>query len=136
MSGIELGYRYESPIVAREPGTPPVDGELYAPTTWPGARVPHVWLADGAALQDRIGPGFTLLRLGAHATGGFAQAFAKRGAPFEVLDLAADARARAVLGEGLLLLRPDLHVAWRGAAAPTDAEAQAVTARATGFQAS
>ena len=35
----------------------------YVPTTWPGARLPHVWLGDGSALHDRIGDGYTLLRL-------------------------------------------------------------------------
>ena len=32
--------------------------------TWPGVRLPHVWLDDGTAMQDRIGDGYTLLRLG------------------------------------------------------------------------
>ena len=43
----------------------------YTPTTWPGARLPHVWLDDGTAMQDRIGNdrGFTLLRLGESAGG-------------------------------------------------------------------
>jgi hypothetical protein len=35
------------------------------------------------------------------------------GAPFQVLDIA-DAMAREVYGVDLILLRPDLHVAWRG----------------------
>ena len=34
------------------------------PTTWPGARLPHVWLDGHTAIQDRIGRGYTLLRLG------------------------------------------------------------------------
>ena len=35
----------------------------YVPSTWPGARLPHVWLADGSAMPDRIGygHGYTLL---------------------------------------------------------------------------
>ena len=35
------------------------------------------------------------------------------GAPFEVLDIP-DAIARDLYGYDLLLLRPDLHIAWRG----------------------
>ena len=47
----------------------------YAPTTWPGARLPHVWLDDGTALQDHLGHGYTLLRLGGTRadTGGLAR---------------------------------------------------------------
>ena len=60
--GIEAGYRYvDSPIVWREPGDgPDPDNPSYIPTTWPGARLPHVWLSDGTALHDRLGPGYTL----------------------------------------------------------------------------
>src|SRR6202521_1168646 len=64
--GFEAGYRYvASPIVCREPGdSPDPDNPSYIPTTWPGARLPPVWLSDGAALHDRLGPWYTLLRLG------------------------------------------------------------------------
>src|SRR4051812_41010620 len=65
MPGAELGYRSRSPIVALEPGDGPPDNYIdYVPTTWPGSRLPHAWLADGSAMQDRIGDGYTLLRLG------------------------------------------------------------------------
>src|ERR1700751_579782 len=66
MIGAELGYRYVgSPIIWPEPGEdPPPEFIDYVPTTWPGARLPHVWLDDGTALHDCIGDGFTLLRLG------------------------------------------------------------------------
>ena len=40
-----------------------------------------------------------------------------RGAPFEVLDVP-DSAARDLYGFDLILLRPDLHVAWRGNRAP------------------
>ena len=65
MIGAELGYRYaESPIVWPEAGEgPPDDFMKYVPTSWPGARLPHVWLADVVALHDRIGDGYTLLRI-------------------------------------------------------------------------
>ena len=87
----------------------------YVPTTWPGARLPHLWLDDGTALHDRIGEGYTLLRLaGAKADSApLARAFAAYGAPFTVLDIGEE-RARDIYGYDLLLLRPDLHVVWRG----------------------
>jgi 2-polyprenyl-6-methoxyphenol hydroxylase-like FAD-dependent oxidoreductase len=117
MIGAELGYRYEgSPVIWPEAGEGPAPNFMkYEPTSWPGARLPHVWLPGGAALHDRIGEGYTLLRLaGAQADSApLAQAFRAYGAPFAVLDIDAE-RPRDVYGYDLLLLRPDLHVVWRG----------------------
>ena len=124
MIGAELGYRYEdSPIVWPEPGEPPAHDFIeYRPTTWPGARLPHVWLKDGTAVQDRIGYdlGFTLLRLAGGADPApLSKAFTSLRAPFRVLELN-DERARELYGYDLLLLRPDLHVAWRGNRLPDE----------------
>ena len=135
MIGAELGYRYVgSPLIASEPGEgPEFDFMVYTPTTWAGARLPHVWLNDGSAMQDRIGygHGYTLLRLGGAKTdvNALQRAFAAIGAPLQVLDVA-DARARNVYGYDLLLLRPDMHVVWRGNNAP--AEPTKLAALATG----
>src|SRR5205085_11078552 len=103
MIGAELGYRYVgSPVIAAEPGEgPPHEFMRYVPSTWPGARLPHVWLDDGSAMQDRIGygHGYTLLRFGrtkADATA-LRQGFAGIGAPLQVLDIA-DERPRDVYG--------------------------------------
>jgi 2-polyprenyl-6-methoxyphenol hydroxylase-like FAD-dependent oxidoreductase len=119
MVGAELGYRYQgSPIIADEPGGPEDDWRKYQPTSWPGARLPHVWLDGHVPIQDRIGRGYTLLRLGAQDTSALEKAM--RGVPFEVLDIRDD-HARDLYAFDLILLRPDLHVAWRGnrvAAAP------------------
>jgi 2-polyprenyl-6-methoxyphenol hydroxylase-like FAD-dependent oxidoreductase len=135
MIGAELGYRYVgSPIVWPEPGEGPQhDFMNYVPTTWPGARLPHVWLDDGGALQDRIGQGYTLLRLaGAQADSApLARAFQAIGAPFAVLDVR-DQRARDIYGHDLILLRPDLHIVWRGNCLP--AEPARLAAIATGHQ--
>jgi len=117
MIGAELGYRYAgSPIVFAETGdAPEPDFMKYVPTTWPGARLPHVWLAGGTALHDRVGDGYTFLRLaGAQADSAIlARAFASYSAPFTVLDIGEE-RPRDIYGYDLLLLRPDLHVVWRG----------------------
>ena len=122
--GIEAGYRYvDSPIIWREPGGgPDPNNPTYIPTTWPGARLPHVWLDDGTALHDRLGPGFTLLRLGGtHAdTSCLERSFQELRAPLNVLDIASE-RARELYEYDLLLVRPDLHVAWRGNELATDA---------------
>ena len=131
--GIEAGYRYVgSPIVCEEPGAgPDPDNNAYVPTTWPGARLPHVWLDDGTPLHDRIGPGYTLLDLRRDAgdTAALVDAFAASGMRLDVLPVGS-AVAREIFGADVILVRPDLHVAWRGAGTPTDAAA--VTATATG----
>src|SRR6516162_3861447 len=135
MIGAELGYRYVgSPLIATEPGEGPAhDFMRYLPTTWPGARLPHLWLRDGAAVFDRIGygHGYCLLRLGGKQAGtaALADAFARLAAPLQVLDIA-DEHARDICGCDLLLLRPDLHVVWRGHAVP--AEPERLAALATG----
>jgi 2-polyprenyl-6-methoxyphenol hydroxylase-like FAD-dependent oxidoreductase len=133
MIGAELGYRYVgSPLIWQEPGEGPEHNfEDYVPTTWPGARLPHVWLEDGTAIQDRIGDGYTLLRLGrTHAaTSALKRAFAAYGAPFAELEID-DEAPRDIYGYDLLLLRPDLHVVWRGNSLPE--EAARLAAIATG----
>jgi hypothetical protein len=115
--GIEAGYRYvDSPLVWPESGDgPDPDNALYVPTTWPGARIPHVWLNDRTALHDRLGPGYTLLRLGDSQAdlSGLERALRSAGAPLDVLDIR-DERVREIAGYDLLLVRPDLHVVWRG----------------------
>jgi 2-polyprenyl-6-methoxyphenol hydroxylase-like FAD-dependent oxidoreductase len=134
MVGAELGYRYAgSPLIWPEPGEPPADDFIrYTPTTFPGARLPHVWLDDGSALQDRIGDGYTLLRLGASVADGSAleRAFRELGAPFATLDVP-DTATRDLYGRDLILLRPDLHVAWRGNQPP--AEPERLARMATGY---
>ena len=132
MIGAELGYRYVgSPIVVDEPGGPEHLFREYMPTTWPGARLPHVWLDDRTALHDRIGDGYTLLRLGRTKTDTscLERAMRETDAPFGVLTI--DDRApRDVYGYDLIMVRPDLHVVWRGQKAPDDP--QALAAMVTG----
>ncbi|MFD9888669.1 FAD-dependent monooxygenase [Amycolatopsis sp. NPDC059027] len=120
--GIELGYRYlDSPIIAHDDGpAPDPDCFAYEPTTAPGARLPHVWLDDGRPVQDILGAEYTMLRVGAEADfSALAKAFARLGVPFRCRDVPS-ADAAAVYGHPFVLLRPDLHVAWRGSAPPSD----------------
>jgi len=73
-------------------------------------------------VQDRIGygHGYTLLRFaGERDMAPLGRAFAAYGAPYRVLDLP-DTRARDIYGHDLVLVRPDLHVVWRGNALPDD----------------
>lgn len=122
MIGAELGYRYvDSPVICNIPGGPEHLFREYQPTAWPGARLPHVWLDGGTAMQDRIGDGYTIVKLGGTAAdaGGLERALAAQGAPVAVLDIA-DRAARDIYGYDLILIRPDMHVVWRGNAAPDD----------------
>ena len=130
MIGAELGYRYvDSPIICNVPGGPEHLFRDYQPTTWPGARLPHVWLDDGTPLQDRIAEGYTILKVGGSKAdaSGLERAIAARGAPVTVLDVP-DRAACDVYGYDLILIRPDMHVVWRGNAAPENPERVAATA--------
>jgi 2-polyprenyl-6-methoxyphenol hydroxylase-like FAD-dependent oxidoreductase len=124
LPGIELGYRYTgSALIVPEPGDgPDPDSFEYTPTTWPGTRLPHLWLDDGTPIQDHLGRCYTLL----HAPGaaadqaGLARAFARFGAPFAAFEVRSGAADAVYEGYPLILVRPDLHVAWRGHGRPPD----------------
>lgn len=130
---VELGYRYTgSPVISHADGTPPTG---FAATTWPGARLPHLWLDDGNPLHDVLGSGFTLLRIQAgsdqggsgvpaapgaptdRAAAGFARElaaeFGRLGAPLDLVEVTSVAAQAIYPGHRLILVRPDLHVAWR-----------------------
>ena len=59
-------------------------------------------------------------------------AAARRGMPLDVLRIDDPATAR-VYGRGLLLVRPDQHIAWRGAACEDARAADAIVSRVAGF---
>lgn len=113
--GLVLGYQYDASPVIINDGTPFVpEGQDYEPTARPGARLPHLWLPDGASLYDRLGSGLSLLRLSDDAdVVPFIESATKQRVPLNVVelrDVALETRYKAPL----LLVRPDQHVAWRG----------------------
>jgi hypothetical protein len=91
----------------------------YTPSIVPGCRTPHLWRADGTSLYDEMGPEFTLLRfdsaVGRNGTRGRGS---RRDLPLKVLDV--EPPATAIFHGGLVLSRPDQHVAWRGDSLPAD----------------
>ncbi len=104
--GAFLGLRYEaSPVIAYDGTVPPKDHpNEYTPNAIPGSRAPHAWLGE-AAMFDRLGPEFTLLR--------FRGGQQDLGADIPVMDID-DATVRDLYGADYVLVRPDQHVAWRG----------------------
>jgi 2-polyprenyl-6-methoxyphenol hydroxylase-like FAD-dependent oxidoreductase len=120
--GVQLGYRYaRSPIVVAD-GTPepPDDPSTYVPSTWPGARAPHAWVGPERSIIDAFGRGFVLVAAaGAPSTAALETAARSAGVPLRVEPLA-DAQIAALYEAPLVLVRPDGHVAWRGATVPAD----------------
>lgn len=121
-SGTLLGYRYEgSPIIQPDGSPEPEDHPRhYLPTARPGHRAPHVWLADGSALMDHFGKDFTLLATDPAALSAAERlkaAFDERGVPVKLLQVD-ERQVRDTYETGLVLIRPDMMVAWRGHDAP------------------
>lgn len=139
--GVEMNQRYVSDAIVAD-GTPEPaftkDAELhYQPTSWPGARLPHVWVftdaGDRVSTLDLVGKGrFTVLT----GIGGQGWIDAARTVGRELgIDIAAHtigprqhwqdftgdwARVREIRDGGVLLVRPDQHVAWRSQASSAD----------------
>lgn len=113
--GTEHGYRYgQSPVIPDEPGYPPPFDMMSAkPSTWPGSRLPSMFLADGSAVYDRLGKWFTLLVLDDVDISPIEAAAAKRGIPLEIVRIDEE-KVRQVYEKALILVRPDQHIAWRG----------------------
>lgn len=144
--GVEMNQRYNSAAVVTDDQMEPafdLDAELhYQPTTWPGARLPHVWVFDrdsGAEVSslDLCGKGlFTVLTgIGGEA---WIDAAAAVGAEMGLeivahvigprqphVDHVGDwARASEISDTGCLLIRPDQHVGWRAADMTSDPEGE------------
>jgi hypothetical protein len=124
-AGLNFGYFYEgSPIIAADDEPPPAYtmGD-FTPSTVPGCRAPHFWLADGRSLYDAFGQGYTLLRFDAAVDVAPLQAAAQaRRLPLAVLDVAG-VQVPEAYRHKLVLVRDDQHVAWRADAVPADASA-------------
>jgi 2-polyprenyl-6-methoxyphenol hydroxylase-like FAD-dependent oxidoreductase len=121
-AGLNFGTYYDaSPVIAYDGAEHPAyTMDSHTPSTVPGCRTPHLWRKDGSSLYDAMGPEFTLLRMdSALNVAPLENAARKRGVPLKVLDIERPASA-IFYGGGLVLSRPDQHVAWRGDALPAD----------------
>ena len=120
--GVVLGYQYAgSPVIANEEGTPPKPMiRDYVPSAAPGCLAPHAWLPDGRSLYDLFGTGFTLLVFEKGELADVTQArreAEESGTPLTIVAIDDPAMARLYEAKRALI-RPDQHVAWRGAAWP------------------
>ncbi len=141
--GVEMNQRYVSDAIHADGQKEPAfekNRELhYDPTTWPGARLPHVWVFDANGKQrstlDLTGKGhFTILTgIGGEAWATAAKAVGQKlgidikvrviGPRRDFEDHTGDwARASEIADGGCLLVRPDHHVAWRAFNASETAE--------------
>jgi len=113
--GFVLGASYHgSPLVVDDHGPSAASTTShYRPSAAPGSRLPHLWLGPGRSLYDELGPGFTLIELGAPAGPEWDVAAGELGVPLTRLHLHRP-DLREVVGAELVLVRPDQHVAWRG----------------------
>ncbi|WP_315711902.1 MULTISPECIES: FAD-dependent oxidoreductase [unclassified Bradyrhizobium] len=121
-SGLNFGYYYDrSPAISYDGETPPPYGMgHFTASTVPGARSPHVWLADGRSLLDALGPAYTLVRFDPTInTEALVEAAARQGVPLTLVDVDR-AKGGYDFADSLLVVRPDSHIAWRGAAAPQE----------------
>ena len=89
-------------------------------------------MADGVPIFDRLGLWFTLACFGTPPSEALVAAAARRGVPLDVLRIDDPDMVR-VYGRGLLLVRPDQHVAWRGPACEHARAADAIISRVAGF---
>ena len=117
--GVVLGACYAgSPIIVDDGTQKDWRRSLdYSPVAIPGCRAPHRWMPDGSSLYDHLGDALTLLVIDPDAAPDAEAARAEArdaGIPLDVLDLSGDPAFRTLYGAGLVLVRPDQHVAWRG----------------------
>jgi hypothetical protein len=124
--GVHLGYIYDpSPIVVPDGSPKPEDDTIgYRPTSFPGARAPHVWLSPPnskgrKSILDLFGAGFVLLNFAELPTAPLESAAAERAVPLTV-ERIASREAAELYERPLVLVRPDGHVAWRGDHQPMD----------------
>jgi hypothetical protein len=121
-AGLNFGYFYQgSPIIVADGEAPPAYAMgSFTPSTVPGCRAPHFWLADGRSLYDAFGQGYTLLRFHAGVDVRPLQSAAgARGVPLAVVEVAG-VEVPQGYRHPLVLCREDQHVAWRGDALPAD----------------
>jgi hypothetical protein len=117
-AGLNFGYFYaNSPIIAYDGATAPeYTMGSFTPSTVPGARLPHFWLADGDSIYDRLGPYYTLVRSDPNVdVTPLLKSAEAHGTPLMLLDIEGEP---SELDRKLIIVRPDRHIAWRSDTLP------------------
>lgn len=141
--GLELGYRYKSDVIVLLEdisAEPPWLEKHYTPSTWPGARAPHVYLKDGVtSIFDLFGQGPEWTLVDFSQLGDYIKLFQSALASLKVkipcrfIHLPDEVHARKVWERDAVLVRPDDHVAWRSSlSGGLDLDADKVLLIATG----
>jgi 2-polyprenyl-6-methoxyphenol hydroxylase-like FAD-dependent oxidoreductase len=123
--GLQLNFQYEgSPIVVAD-GTEaaPLDVARPQQTSRPGARAPHAWVEPSKSTLDLFGRHFTLLVLADHVDVEPMVAAANESNIPLVVEKIKDEAVRSLYQRGLVLVRPDGYVAWRGDEVPAEPQA-------------
>ncbi len=116
-AGLNFGYYYTGSrlIVADGEAPPAYTMATFTPSTVPGCRLPHFFLADGRSLYDALGSGYTLLRFDRHVDARpLLEAARKRAVPLLLLDPDPGDALPEAYRHALVLCRGDQHVVWRG----------------------
>lgn len=115
--GVTFGERVDaSPIVFGDPARAPSDqANAYHPSTEPGGRLPHRWLNGERSLYDLLGFEWTVLAPtdAVAVAERLAEVGNAAGLAVTVLPLGTE-DVGDLLADGLLLVRPDQVIAWRG----------------------
>lgn len=145
--GLELGYRYTNSSVIAYPddssAAPEWKAKAYVPSTWPGARAPHVFLTaqSNTSIFDLFGEGpeFTVVDFtdeGLHLRR-FEPALIAANIPHRLVHLPNERHAREVWERDVVIVRPDDHIAWRCSSNQSETcDPEAVLTIITGKQAS
>ncbi|KAJ5709101.1 hypothetical protein N7493_010435 [Penicillium malachiteum] len=111
--GIKIGYRYkDSPIIVSDSNEPEPEwnARQYIPSTWPGARAPSVFLADGETnIYDLFGREYTITDFA--DDGNISEEFMIRaaalGIPLTRRHLPSEQHAHSVWERSVVLIRPN-----------------------------
>jgi 2-polyprenyl-6-methoxyphenol hydroxylase-like FAD-dependent oxidoreductase len=118
-AGLNFGYFYDqSPIMLYDDETAP-DYSMgsFTPSTVPGCRAPHFWLAEGRSLYDELGKAYTLLCLKPvepSALAWLTSAAAQARMPLKIMDLSGLDNVPPAYKHPYVMVRSDTHTVWRG----------------------